>query len=143
MVKNHLFFKIAFWSTDFCNGDFFLNVFNNFLLSLLVGSKFIFKIKYYIFILTIFSFAHLGDGKTLGLLTNVPLLPLPLPPLDRLHQPYITPALNYTSLILHRPYITPALYYTCLLLPTFNLTTNHGQNYRYFRPCFIYFICRF
>ena len=26
----------------------------------------------------VFSFAHLGDGKTLGLLTNVPL-PLPLP----------------------------------------------------------------
>ena len=43
--------------------------------------------------------------------------------LDRLHRPYITPALYYTG-----------LYYTCLLLPTFNLTTNHGQNYRYFRP---------
>ena len=27
----------------------------------------------------IFSFAHLGDGKTLGLLTNVPLRRLPLP----------------------------------------------------------------
>ena len=27
----------------------------------------------------LFSFAHLGDGKTLGLLTNVPLPP----PLDR------------------------------------------------------------
>ena len=53
-----------------------------------------------------------------------------------LHRPYITPALYYTGPILHWPYNTPALYYTCLLLPTFNLTTNHGQNYRYFRPCF-------
>ena len=47
----------------------------------------------------------------------------------------------YTGPKLHQPYITPALYYTgpllyWLLLPTFNLTTNHGQNYRYFRPCF-------
>ena len=25
--------------------------------------------------------------------------------------------------------------YTDLLLPIFNLTTNHGQNYRYFTPC--------
>ena len=40
-------------------------------------------------------------GKTLGLLTNVPLLlPLPLPPLDRtgvLHWPYITLALQGAS----------------------------------------------
>ena len=51
--------------------------------------------------------------KTHGLLTNVPLLPLP-PPLDRtdvLHRPYITLALYYTIPILHWPYITPALYY--------------------------------
>ena len=52
-------------------------------------------------------------GKTLGLLTNVPLL-LPLPLLTdytgpTLPQPYITPALYYTGPILHRPYITLAL----------------------------------
>ena len=54
-----------------------------------------------------------------------------------LHWPYITPALYYTSPILHRPNITVVLYYTCLLHSTFNLTTNHGQNYRYSRPCLI------
>ena len=54
----------------------------------------------------------------------------------KLHRPYSTLALLYTSPILHWPYTTPALYCTCLLLTTFNLTTNHGQNYRYFRPCY-------
>ena len=73
------------------------------------------------------------------------------------HWPYITLALNYTGPKLHWPYITLALYYTGPILywpyitlvhialvyitpvyynPTFNLTTNQGQNYRYFRPCF-------
>ena len=32
--------------------------------------------------------------------------------LDRLHRPYITPALYYTGPILHQHYITLALYYT-------------------------------
>ena len=83
--------------------------------------------------LVVFSFAHLGDGKTLGLLTNVT---------DHYHFRQITPALNYTGPILHRPYITPALYYTGPILhrpilhQPFNLTTNYGQNYRYFRPCY-------
>ena len=40
---------------------------------------------------------------------------------------YITPV--HITLV----YITP-VYYN----PTFNLTTNHGQNYRYFRPCCLF-----
>ena len=102
----------------------------------------------------VFSFAHPGDGENSWITDKCQGPLLPLPPLDRtdvLHWPYITPALYYTSPILYRPYIalvhitpahiTPALYYTgpyytCLIHPTFNLTTNHVQNYRYFfRPC--------
>ena len=77
------------------------------------------KILWYFFV---FSFAHLGDGKTLGLLTYVTdsshshqfrqITPALYYTGPLLHRPYITLALYYTGPILHRPFITPALYYT-------------------------------
>ena len=72
--------------------------------------------------LSIFSFAHQGDGEN-SWITDKCEGPLPLllpPPLDRtgvIHWPFITPVLYYTGPISHRPYITPALYYPGPILP--------------------------